>query len=75
MNDNDKHQKFRKLAPKRVDSMIKKNRLLCNLFNSNYFSTESEKEQILAVADKENEILHKAVESGKETSTGFQFED
>jgi hypothetical protein len=76
MEQSTKHEKARELAPKRIDALVKKSRLLCNLGNTNnYHLTDEEKRQILNVVDAEAKLVHDALNGGSVSAGGFTFSD
>ena len=70
-----KADRFKSLAEKRVNSTIKKLRLIANLGNKhNYQYTESEAKQICAVLEKEVKSIRMAfIESSQRKEDVFKF--
>lgn len=76
MTEQDKHDKFKDLAVKRMNQFIKKSRLLANLGNeSNYKAETHEKKQIVETCQAEVDNIKKALYEGKAITDGFSFDE
>jgi len=71
----DKAERFKSLAEKRVNSTVKKLRLIANLGNKhNYQYTESEARQICTAIEKEVKRVRMAfIESSQQEDDSFKF--
>jgi len=77
MQNNNKAEKFERLAEKRMTDLLKKIRLVGNLANkNNYYYTEEHANQIIVTIEHElKDLKRKFLEETKEKEAKFTFKN